>query len=489
MVFALFYAFLTTFILQVFGLPIAISTENASQINRERLVVLTWGPQDTHCFHPVSFASCVTSGRGRERHSAESLAAAHKPFISFGVAGLHHTDPLGGESVILHATSQNARVLNEDTITNVVESVTFEASRKINDRDLHDDGSEDVTIRADSGGAIILKNVKDAGNATSGDVTINGGGRGSTAISGDSTTNGGQGGAATSGNVRINGGGRGSTAISGDTTSGQGATATGGDPPITGENGGNATSGTATTGDGGNATSGNAQVLSGTATSGSATTSGGVGGNATSGNAIVGEGGNANSGDATNSGDGGSATSGDAIVDGKNIVDGEPTSSATPTSAVQIASSTASPSTGTSTRPSNAPVIIRSTIGSLALVAVLGILAILWSRRKSRFRDDNTSKAESLRTDFRPFSVGTLISSPPSVLPYPFAPNSRCSNFPLPSGSGLPQTITTSPSRGSYLRSREEEHILVQGNPTRSTVEPVEPANGQSPPPSYQLPR
>ncbi|KAK0460248.1 uncharacterized protein EV420DRAFT_1641589 [Desarmillaria tabescens] len=515
-----FYAvFSIAFILNVFGHPITISTKSAPQTSRQSMVVPAWEPRDPDYFHLVSLASRVTSGRGRELHSAESFVAARKPFISFGVAGLHHIDPLSGE----RATSHDARVLNEGNTTNemLARRATFEVSRKIHDRNLRDDDSEDIKIRADSGKAITFKKVKDRGNATSGDVTINGGGRGSTAVSGNSTTDGGEGGAATSGNVRLNGGGRGSTAVSGDTTGGKGGAATGGDPPETGDAGGNgdasagnetttsgnplktgeaggnatsgnatagyggdATTGNASAGHGGTATSGNAKILSGTATSGSAT-SGGVGGNATSGNAITGNGGNATSGDATNNGDGGSATSGDAISGDESPVDGEPT----PTSAVQIASSTTSTSTDTTSHSTKAPVIIGSTIGSLTFVVILGFLGFFLRRRKSRYRDDNTSKAESLPTGFRHFSVGTFISSPPSVHPYPFAPNRRCSNSPLPSDAGLPQDVTSTSSRGSYLRRREEERSLAYENPMRSTVEPVETTYGPSPPPSYQSPR
>ncbi len=209
-----------------------------------------------------------------------------------------------GELVVLHATSSDAHVLNEDIGINEIlaRSANFEVLEDLNDKGLLEDGKKDITIRADSGGPIILNKVKNGRNTTSGGVTINGG-HGSTAISGNAKIKVGHGGAALSGNA----------------TTGQNGTATSGKVTINGGSGGTATSGDASSGDDGNSTSGSA-------------TNGGSDGSAISGTAISGDRGNSTSGNAISSGSGGSAISGDATVNGTSAVDGGPVSSAAATS-------------------------------------------------------------------------------------------------------------------------------------------------------------
>ncbi|SJL17170.1 uncharacterized protein ARMOST_20714 [Armillaria ostoyae] len=435
-----FYVISTVILLQVFGLPITFITEHTPQTGREGTVVLTWEPQDADCFHLFSFEPRVTSGIGR---SAESLVAARKPPVSFGVAGLHYIDTLCGESVVLHATSPHVHVLNEGIRPNKVlaQSATSEMFGNLAHRDLHEDSSEDLTVRAHNGGAIKFRIVRDGGNATSGDATTNSG-HGSTAISKDATI--GQGGTATGGNATTSGevcGTPNSVVINGNggsSISTSGIEVGNGNPTsedVIGANGGNTTNGDA---NGGNVTVGS-------------TTSGG-------GDIIGGNGGNTASGDAN----GGNVNVGDAISD-----------SATSTSAVQAASaSSTSPTTDTSRHRTNAPVIIGIIIGSVALAVTLGIL---WRRRKRRLGEDNavTPKDESLRTDFRP-STHTISN--------PFTPNRRRSDVPSPSDSVFPEPRMVPPSRSSYLRPREggqslEDEIL--------RTEAVGTTYGESPPPSW----
>ncbi|SJL17061.1 uncharacterized protein ARMOST_20603 [Armillaria ostoyae] len=429
MFFILFGIFLTAFFPQIFGFPITISKERVPQANQEGTVVLT---QDPYCFYLASFEPRVTPGRGHERRSAESLVAGPKPPISFGISGIPHIDTLCGELVDLHATSSDAHVSNEGIGTNEIlaRSANFEVLENLNDKDLLEDGRKDITLRADSGGPIILNKVKNGRNTTSGGITINGG-HGSTAISGNAKIKVGHGGAALSGNA------------------------------TTGQNG--------------------------TATSGKVTINGGSGGSAISGDAISGDSGNATSGNAINSGSGGSAISGDATVNGTSAVDGEPVSSGAATS-VEIASATASPST-TSRHHTKAPVIIGSTIGSLALVVILVLLAILWRRRKSRSGDDNTSEAEGLPTESRPESTRARTVSSSSAYPSPFEPIRRGGDFLLPSGDSLPQTRMLSPFTGSYWRPGERNRSLERENSRRPAVEVVETTYGASPPPSYLSPQ
>ncbi|KAK0460247.1 uncharacterized protein EV420DRAFT_256253 [Desarmillaria tabescens] len=393
MAFTLFYAYLTLFILQVFGLPITISTELAVQRNQESAIVLTWEPQDPEYF--VSFPPHVTSGRGCELCSAESLLAARRAFISSGVAGLHHTDTWHGDSVVLHATSPDPRVSNEGIITRKIHSRS--ATVNLDDRDLHGGNSDGFMIRADSRGAIILKKGSGGKNVTSGGVTINGG-RGSTTISGG---------------AKIKVGHKGGTAISGDVT-------------------------------------------------------GGLGSNATSGSATV--------------GGGGSAVSGNAVADGTSTMDNESTGS----TSAEINSATTSPGTFTSVRHTNVPVIIGSTVGSVALVVILGLLGFLWRRRKSRLRDESTSKTESPPKDSRPESTGTRAIPSISTYPFTFAPNRGGSDVPLPSDDGtldLPHRVTVSPSRGSSWRPGEANQSLERENPRKLTAEAVETTHVESPPP------
>ncbi|KAK0244770.1 hypothetical protein EDD85DRAFT_946074 [Armillaria nabsnona] len=298
MFFALLGVFLSAFFLQIFGSPITISNERVPQANPEGAVVLT---QDPFCFYLASFEPRVTPGRGRERRSAECLVAGPKPPISFGISGISHIDALCGELVVLHATSSDAHVLNEDIGINEIlaRSANFEVSGDPNDKDSPEDGKKDITIRADP---IILNKVKNGRNTTSGGVTINGG-HVSTAISGNAKIKVGHGGAALSGNA----------------TTGENGTATSGKVTINGGSGGTAISGNATTGDDGSSTSGSA-------------TNGGSDGSAISGNAKSGDNGNSTSGNAISSGSGGSAISGDATVNGTSAVDGGPVSSAAATS-------------------------------------------------------------------------------------------------------------------------------------------------------------
>ncbi|PBK62143.1 hypothetical protein ARMSODRAFT_1025065 [Armillaria solidipes] len=457
MFFTLFGVFLTAFFPQIFGFPITISNERVPQANQEGTVVLN---QDPYYFYLASFEPRVTPGRGRERRSAENLVAGPKPPISFDISGIPHIDTLCGELVDFHATSSDAHVSNEGIGTNEIlaRSANFEVLENLNDKDLLKDGRKDITLRADSGGPIILNKVKNGRNTTSGSITINGG-HGSTAISGNAKIKVGHGGAALSGNA----------------TTGQNGTATSGKVTINGGSGGSATSGDATSGDDGNSTSGKVTI------------NGGSGGSAISGDAISGDSGNATSGNAINSGNGGSAISGDATVNGTSAVDGEPVSSGAATS-VEIASATASPST-TSRHHTKAPVIIGSTIGSLALVVILVLLAILWRRRKSRSRDDNTSEAEGLPTESRPESTRTRTVSSSSAYPSPFEPIRRGGDFPLPSGDSLPQTRMLSPFTGSYWRPGERNRSLERENSRRPAVEVVETTYGASPPPSYLSPQ
>ncbi|KAK0222327.1 hypothetical protein IW262DRAFT_975107 [Armillaria fumosa] len=452
MFFTFFSVFLIAFILQVIGFPITISIDDPPPANQDRTLVLTHDPD---CFYLVSSVPRVTSGKGRERHSIENLIATHKSPISFTISGLHHIDTLCREPAVLHAPSRDDHVLNEAIGTNdiVSRSATFEVLENLNNKVLLEDGGKDLTIRADSGGPIILKKVKDGRNKTTGGVTINGG-RGSTAISGNAKIKVGNGGAAASGNA----------------TTGRNGTATTGKVTINGGSGGTAISGDAASGDGGSSTSGSASNR-------------GSDGSAISGDATTGDGGNATSGNAISSGSDGSAISGDATVNGTSSVDARPVSSAAATSA-EIASATASPSNSTtsSRHDTKTPVIIGSTIGSLALVGILGLLAILWRRRKNRSKEDITSEDEVLPTGSRPGSTRTsTISSSSSTYPSLFEPIRRGGDFPLPSGDSLPQTRTLSPSRGSFWPPREGNQSLV--------VEVGETTYGASPPPSYLSPQ
>ncbi|PBK59213.1 hypothetical protein ARMSODRAFT_1090912 [Armillaria solidipes] len=253
-----FYVILTAILLQVFGLPITFTTEHAPQTGREGTVVLTWEPQDADCFHLFSFQPRVTSGSGR---SAESLVAARKPPVSFGVAGLHYIDTLCGESVVLHATSPDVYVLNEGIRPNEIlaQSATPEGMGNIARRDLHEDSNEDLTIRANSGGAIKFKIVRDDGNTTSGDVAANSG-HGSSVINIDSNGEV----CGTTRSVAI--GGNGGNTTNGDANGGNvtvGSTTSGGGDVI-GGNGGNTASGDA---NGGNVNVGDAISDSATSTS------------------------------------------------------------------------------------------------------------------------------------------------------------------------------------------------------------------------------
>ncbi|KAK0477399.1 hypothetical protein IW261DRAFT_1487450 [Armillaria novae-zelandiae] len=451
MFFTFFCVFLIAFILQVISFPITISTNSPPQANQESRVVLT---HDPYCFYLVSFAPRVTSGRGHERHSTEDLVATHKLPISFTISGQHHIDTLCREPAVLYAPSPDAHVVNEGIGTNdiVFRSATFEVLENLNNEDLLKGGGQDLTIRADNGGPVILKKVKNSRNKTTGGVTINGG-RGGTAISG---------------NAKIKVGQKG---LSGNTTTVKNGTATSGKVTINGGSGGTATSGDATTGDGGNSTSGSAST-------------GGNDGSAISGDATTGDGGSATSGNAISSGSDGSAISGDATVNGTSSAYGEPVSSAAATS-VGVASGTTSPSTSTtsSRHDTKTPVIIGSTIGSLALVGILVLLAILWRRRKRRSREGDASEEEGLPTDSGPRSTRTsTISSSSSTYPSPFEPIRRGGDFPLTSGDSLPQTRTLSPSRASFWPPpREGNQSLV--------VEVGETTYGASPPPSYLSPQ
>ncbi|KAK0221216.1 hypothetical protein EDD85DRAFT_960388 [Armillaria nabsnona] len=376
-----FYVILTAFLLQVFGLPITFTTEHAPPTSRVGTVVLTWEPQDADCFHLFSFEPRVTSGRGQ---SAESFLVARKPPISFGVAGPHYIDTLCGESFVLHAKSADVHVLNEDVKPNEIfaQSAVPEGLSNLALRDLHEDSSEELTIPANSGGAIKFRVVRDGGNTTSGDVEKNnrhGSGGNSTSGSGIDPGSGNEAGSKIV-DIQSNGsptcevrtGGNGGNTTNGDADGGnvtETSTISGGRDVI-GGNGGNTTNGDADGGNvtetstisggrdviggnGGNTTNGDANGGSVTATS---TSSGG-------GDVIGGNGGNTASGDAN----GGNVNVGDAIPD-----------SATSTSAIQTASaSSTTPTTDTSRHRTNTPIIIGSVIGSLALAVMLGIL---WRR-------------------------------------------------------------------------------------------------------------
>lgn len=101
----------------------------------------------------------------------------------------HYVDTLCGESFVLHAKSADVHVQNEDIRPNEIfaQSATPEGLSNLAHRDLHEDINEELTIRADSGGAIKFRIVRDGGNTTSGDVEKNnrhGSGRNSTSGSG-----------------------------------------------------------------------------------------------------------------------------------------------------------------------------------------------------------------------------------------------------------------------------------------------------------------
>ncbi|KAK0185460.1 hypothetical protein F5146DRAFT_1227853 [Armillaria mellea] len=197
----------------------------------------------------------------------ENLLTTHMPPISFTISSLRDIDTLCRESAILHAPSPDPHIPNEGIGTNniVPRSATFEVLENLNNMDLLEDGGEDLAIRTDNGGPIILKKAKNGRNTTASGVTINGGH--GTAISGNAKIKVGHGGAnsgnattalngtATSGKVTINGG-SGGTAVSGDATSGDAGNSTSGSATNGGGNG-SAISGDATSGDDGNATSGN----------------------------------------------------------------------------------------------------------------------------------------------------------------------------------------------------------------------------------------
>lgn len=448
MFFTFFGMFLIAFILQVISFPITISIDNPPPAEQDGTLVLTHDPD---CFYLVSSVPRVTSGRGRERHSTENLIATYKSPISFTISGLHHIDTSCREPAVLHVPSPDDHVLRDGIGTNdiVSRSATFEVLENLSSKGLLEDRGKDLTIRADSGGPVILKKVKNGRNKTTGGVTINGG-RGSTAVSGNAKIKVGNGGAAVSGNA----------------TTRRNGTATSGKVTINGGSGGTATSGDATSGVGGNSTSGSAS-------------NGGSDGSAITGDATTGDGGNATSGNAITSGSGGSAISGDSTVDGSSSVDAGPASSAAATSVETASSSTSATSSRHDTKT---PVIIGSTIGSLAMVGILGLLAFLWRRRKNRPKEDNTSEIEGLPTNSRPGSTRTsTISSSSTTYPSPFEPIRRGGDSPLPSGDSLPQTRMLSPSGSTFWPPREANQSLV--------VEVGETTYGASPPPSYLSPQ
>ncbi|KAK0460245.1 uncharacterized protein EV420DRAFT_1747166 [Desarmillaria tabescens] len=421
----LFHVFINSVvqILKVFDIAIKISTKHAPQAGQECMIVLAWKPHDPDRSSLPSFASCVTSGRGREWRSVENLLS-YDVLTTSSAKGVHLAliNPSCGESLMFRARS------HEGIRTNEVLSWCA-------DKDLSEEDGEDLTIHADSGEDITRS--RDGGIATSKSATTNDeDGRTLTSRQTDS------------GNFGGNDDDQGSRE-SGDTDIGD---------QVGSIKGGTVASCVSST-------VSDATELEGV--------DGEVGSKTHESSATC------NSTDESQDGNATYAPSG-----GSHTVYGEPLSSVDPVS-ITTTSGTSPPGTTASASTSlhnhvstnHTKVIIGSTLGSLTLVVIILLSIFFWRRKKTRFRNDKVSQSESPPTDSRPGSVDTPISSSSSPYLYPFAPSWKSRDFPSP------RTRTESPPRVSSWRQAEENQIQTGESRVRLAVES---AYGEPLPPSYR---